>query len=61
VPDYWIVNLVDRVLEVHRDPTLSTGAPYGWRFSTLLRLGAADTVSPLAAPRAQILVADLLP
>jgi len=61
VPDYWIVNLVDRVLEVHRDPTPSAGAPYGWRFSTLFRLAAADSVSPLAAPHARIFVADLLP
>ena len=61
VPDCWIVNLADRVLEVHRDPAPSAGAPYGWRFSTLFRLGAADSVSPLRAPRARILIADLLP
>ncbi len=61
VPDYWIVNLVDHVLEVHRDRTPSAGAPYDWRFSTLLRLGAADSISPLAAPHARIAVADLLP
>ena len=61
VPDYWIVNLVDHVLEVHRDPAPSVDAPYRWRFSALLRLGAADTVSPLAAPRAHISVAELLP
>ena len=61
VPDYWIVNLLDRVLEVYRDPAPSAGAPYGWRFSALLRLGAADAVSPLAAPHARIPVAELLP
>jgi len=61
VPEYWIVNLVDHVLEVHRDPAPSADAPYGWRFSTLLRLGATDTVSPLAVPRARISIADLLP
>jgi Uma2 family endonuclease len=61
VLDYWIVNLVDRVLEVYRDPTPSADAPYGWRFSTLLRLGATDTVAPLAAPEGRISVADLLP
>src|SRR3990172_1502766 len=52
VPDYWIVNLVDHVLEVHRDPTPSADAPYGWRFSTPRRLGATDTVSPLRPPPA---------
>ena len=61
VPDYWIVNLVDRVVEAHREPTPSAEAPYGWRFGTRRRLGAGDGVSPLAAPRARIPVADLLP
>jgi Uma2 family endonuclease len=61
LPEYWIVNLVDRVLEVYRNPVLSADAPYGWRFSTLLQLGAPDSVSPLAAPHARIAVADLLP
>ena len=53
VPDYWIVNLVDHVLEVYRDPAASADAPYGWRFSTRLRLGPADHISPLAASRAR--------
>jgi Uma2 family endonuclease len=61
VPDYWIVNLVDRVLEVYRDPTSSAGAPYGWHFSTRLRLRAADVVQPLAARQFHIPIADLLP
>jgi len=61
VPDYLIVNLVDRVVEVHREPTPSAEAPYGWRFSTRRRLEAGDGVSPLAAPKARIHVADLLP
>lgn len=30
VADYWIVNLVDRVLEVHRAPAPDPAAPYGW-------------------------------
>jgi Uma2 family endonuclease len=61
IPEYWLVNLVDRVLEVYCDPVPSAEAPYGWCFSALLRLGAADSVSPLAAPQAHVAVADLLP
>ena len=61
VPDYWIVNLADRVIEVHRDPAPSADAPYGWRFSARRRLGAGDGVSPLRAPHARISVAELLP
>jgi Uma2 family endonuclease len=60
-PEYWIVNLVDRVLEVRRDPTPSLSAPYGWDYSAVNVLGAGGSVSPLAASAAQIAVADLLP
>ncbi len=59
--EYWLVNLMDRVLEVYREPVPSVDAPYGWRFSALHRLGSTETVSPLAAPHARIAVADLLP
>jgi len=60
-PEYWIVNLVDRVLEVHRDPAPSPSAPYGWDYSTMEALAASDRASPLAASAARIMVADLLP
>src|SRR5262249_50725819 len=32
VPDYWIVNLIDRVLEVHRAPTPASDALFGWTY-----------------------------
>ena len=60
-PEYWIVNLVDRVLEVRREPAPSPSAPYGWDYSTVEVLRPGDSVRPLAAPTAQIAVADLLP
>ena len=59
VTDYWIVNLVDRVLEVYRDPVRT---PSGrWRYRHVRVLKPSATVVPLAAPRARIRVADLLP
>ena len=60
-PEYWILNLVDRELEVRRDPAPSAAAPYGWDYGTLEVLREGDHVSPLAAPGAVIAVADLLP
>src|SRR5438876_4153608 len=60
-PEYWIVNLVDRVLEVRRDPAPSASAPYGWDYGRMEALGVGDMVRPLAAPAARIAVADLLP
>jgi Uma2 family endonuclease len=61
VPDYWIVNLVGRVLEVHRDPRPTPQAPYGWRYGEVQTLGRDASVTPLAAPSARVAVADLLP
>lgn len=61
VPEYWIVNLVDRVLEVCRDPRPDASASYGWAYRSIQSLSAGEQVSPLAAPAAHVPVADLLP
>ena len=61
VRDYWIVNLVDRALEVYRDPGPDPAAPYGWRYLAVERLDPAAVVSPLALPAVRIAVSDLLP
>jgi Uma2 family endonuclease len=61
VEDYWIVNLVDRVLEIYRQPITDTLAPFGWRYGSRQTLGSEASVSPLAAPEAQISVAAFLP
>jgi len=61
LPEYWIVNLVDRVLEVHRESGPDAGAPYGWAYRVVLTLGPDEHVTPLAAPSARLLVADFLP
>ena len=61
VPDYWIVNLADRVLEVYREPAADATAPFGWAYRVVRRLHAEESTAPLAAPTANIAVADLLP
>jgi Uma2 family endonuclease len=61
VPGYWIVNLVDDVLEVYRHPIADSGAPFGWRYGSIVRLAPDESISPLAAPTARARVADLLP
>lgn len=58
IPEYWIVNLVDRVLEVHRAPQRQGRRP---KYDDIQILGSEASVSPLAAPAAPIAVADLLP
>ena len=61
VHDYWIVNVLERVLEVYRDPGPDPTAPYGWRYRAVERLGPAAVVSPLALPSMRLAVSDLLP
>jgi Uma2 family endonuclease len=61
IQDYWIVNLVDRVLEVYRDPGPDRSAPHGWRYRSVATMTPPAVVVPLAFTSSQIAVADLLP
>jgi Uma2 family endonuclease len=59
--EYWIVNLVDRVLEVYRDPGPDPAAAYGWRYRSAVTLRPPEVAVPLAFASSRIAVADLLP
>jgi hypothetical protein len=61
VPEYWILSLHDRVLEVYREPHPDPSSPYGWAYRSFQSLAAGEHVTPSAAPAARIAVADLLP
>jgi len=61
IAEYWILNLNDRALEVHREPARPGPARRTWGYLAIETLGADATVTPLAAPAATIRVADLLP
>jgi len=61
VDDYWIVNLIDRVLEVYRQPIRDPSAPFGWRYASKDVLGSRSAVAPLAAVGARVVVGDFLP
>ena len=61
IADYWILNLVDRVLEVHREPARPGPALRHWRYVSIDTLDGAATIAPLAAPSAGVRVVDLLP
>ena len=54
VPEYWIVNLVNRVLEVRRTPS-------GGSYQAVTILGPDASIAPLARPDARVEVAALLP
>ena len=61
INDYWIVNLVDRVLEIHREPLRPGPARRHWSYAAIEMLGAEAAIAPLAAPSASVRVSDLLP
>src|ERR1700675_1316108 len=61
VTDYWIVNLVDQRLEVHRRPVADASAEFGWRYSDVQALTAPATVSPPPPPAPPVAVSALLP
>ncbi|HEV2968628.1 MAG TPA: Uma2 family endonuclease [Pirellulales bacterium] len=50
--DYWIVNLVDRVVEVHRNPRQR-------RYQSVASFAAAQSVQTLALPEARLVVDTL--
>ena len=55
VPEYWIANLVDRVLEVHRAPDREARL-----YRDTATLWPGEVVTPVSAPDAAIPVAALL-
>jgi Uma2 family endonuclease len=54
IAEYWIINLVDPCLEVHRDPRDAAG------YQSVTRLDRGSKVSPLAAPHSHVAVDDLI-
>jgi Uma2 family endonuclease len=54
IPEAWLVDLVKKILEVHRDPT-----PAGYR--NVQRLHRGDRIAPQAFPDFEIEVASILP
>ena len=61
IAEYWILNLVDRQLEVRRTPVADTTQPYGFGYADITVRTATEVVTPLAMPQASIAVAEVLP
>jgi Uma2 family endonuclease len=59
IPDYWILNLKERQLEVYRRPVKVKSQ--GFTYSELLIVNETESISPLAKPKAKIKVSDMLP
>ncbi len=61
IEEFWIVNLLDHVVEVHRGPAAMSGPLLGYGYRSVVQHTTGQTLSPLAAPAASSRVADLLP
>jgi Uma2 family endonuclease len=61
IADYWVVNLIDEMLEVYREPVRAPSGHGDWKYDSVRLLRRNAIVRPLAAPRARIRVATLLP
>ncbi|MDY3562919.1 Uma2 family endonuclease [Gemmata sp. JC673] len=61
IADYWVLDVVGRELHVFRDPRPLPAGLGATAYHTHHVFGPTDRTSPLAAPGATILVADLLP
>ena len=61
IPEYWILNITERVLEVYRQPVPMRGKPLGYGYAEILRLSETERFTPLSSPDFSIAVADLLP
>ena len=61
IQDYWIVNLKNRQVEVHRIPVEDSSAAFWYSYADIQIFTEENSLSPLAQPTAVIAVADLLP
>ena len=61
VAEYWVINLIKRQVERHRDPIPDRSYRFQHRYADITAFGDSVTISSLAKPNVQIRVADLLP
>ena len=60
VPEYWIVNLVDDVVEVYRRPGPAEAPRSGWAYAEAQVRRRGESLAPMAAPAGLLAVEDLL-
>lgn len=61
VPDYWVLDIDSRILEVRRKPVTDASQRFGWRYEELLTIDATGSIAPLEKPAGLLAVADILP
>ncbi len=61
IVEYWILNVEERQLEIHRGPQQDSAMPFGWGYSVRLIVPESGSAATLWKPETQFAVADLLP
>lgn len=61
IAEYWIVNIPERQLEVHRGPQRDSAMPFGWGYSTRLIVPEDGRVATLWQPEVEFAADNLLP
>ncbi len=61
IPEYWIVNLVERRLEVYREPFApAPETPFNALYKSLRLYRPEESISPLFAPESYLKVGELI-
>jgi len=61
IPEYWVVNLVERRLEVYREPASpAPETPFNALYRSLRIYHREESISPLFAPEVSVRVEDLI-
>lgn len=61
IPEYWVLDLDNRRLIVHRDPIADQSSSFGSRYATITVLDEEASISPLEAQSAVIPISKMLP
>jgi hypothetical protein len=61
VPDYWVLDLENHQLLVHRQPVADEKSPFGHRYQQTETIAANGQVSLLENSAASIAIASMLP
>jgi len=59
IPEYWILDLEHRQLEVYREPIPSPDSLFGYTYRLRMLLQPSDTVAPLERPNRTVRVGRL--
>jgi Uma2 family endonuclease len=60
IPEYWIVNLKEQLLEIYREPIPLEETPFGYSYRIREIRRPGETVHPLIKPDVALAVSELL-